>query len=400
MPSEHAKLSPSAAERWLVCPGSVGLSEQVPEPPSSPYAEEGTCAHALAELKASYLILGEYTSEQYHRAHRHWKHSWAEFTSDEAVLAEMEIHTDAYVELLKERLALYPNSHLSLEQRLDTGVPSSWGTSDAVISSPFHIEIVDFKYGSGVQVMVECNPQLRLYGVGALDAFEILGDLELVRITVHQPRIGRNGYVATEEITPEDLREWRSSILPVAEEALGPDAHFQPSEDACRWCPASGRCQAQIDEVFSVPFDEKPKLMTPEQMGEVRPKVKMIENWLNAFEEASLHTAYSEGKAIPGYKVVLSGGRRYVADHETAEAKLINAGYDRDEIMTPRKVKGIGDLESLLGEEDFERILVKPGVVKKSEGKPALVPESDKRPAINPDSEAQKAFSEIEDDVI
>lgn len=396
MPSSHAKLSPSASERWLVCPGSVGLSEQFPDE-SSIYAEEGTCAHALAELKASYIILGEYTSEQYHRAHRHWKSQWPEFTSKEEILTEMEIHTDAYVELLKERLTLFPNSHLSLEQRLDTGVPSCWGTSDAVISSPFHIEIVDFKYGSGTAVFVERNPQLRLYGVGALDAFDILGDIQLVRITVHQPRIGRNGYVATEEITPEDLREWRSSILPIAEEALGPDAHFQPSEAACRWCPASGQCKAQMNDIFSLPFDEEPKLMTPEQMAEIRPKTAMISSWLEAFEKAALHVTFSEGKTIPGYKVVLSGGRRYVADHEDAETKLLVAGYDREEFMTPRKVKGIGDLESLLGEEDFERILVKPGIVKKSEGKPALVPESDKRPAINPNSEASKVFEDIEE---
>lgn len=396
MPSEHAELSPSAAERWLVCPGSVGLSKNFPNE-SSVYAEEGTCAHALAELKASYYILGEYTTEQYHRAHRHWKTSWSEFTSDEATLTEMEIHTDAYVELLKERLALYPYSHLLLEQRLDTGVPSCWGTSDAVISSPYHVEIVDFKYGSGVQVIVEENPQLRLYALGALDAFDFLGDLELVRITVHQPR---RGYTATEEITPEDLREWRSSILPTAEEALGPDAHFQPSDEACRWCPASGSCKAQMDAVFSLPFDDEPKLLTPEQMGELRSKTKMVQDWLNAFEEASLHLAYSKGKKIPGYKVVLSGGRRYVADHEDAETKLLAAGYAWDEFMVPRKVKGIGDLESLLGEEDFERILVKPGIVKKSEGKPAIVPESDKRPAINPNTEAEAVFEDIEEEII
>ena len=50
------------------------------------------------------------------------------------------------VEFLQERVALHPLSNVMLEQRMDCGVPSVWGTSDAVIVSPSHIEVVDLKY--------------------------------------------------------------------------------------------------------------------------------------------------------------------------------------------------------------------------------------------------------------
>lgn len=43
----HAKLSPSSASRWLNCPGSVALCENLPDSSSSA-ALEGTVAHALA----------------------------------------------------------------------------------------------------------------------------------------------------------------------------------------------------------------------------------------------------------------------------------------------------------------------------------------------------------------
>ena len=44
----HAILSPSAAARWLKCPASVAMTASMPEE-TSPYALEGSIAHAVAE---------------------------------------------------------------------------------------------------------------------------------------------------------------------------------------------------------------------------------------------------------------------------------------------------------------------------------------------------------------
>lgn len=395
MPGEHAKLSPSSAERWLECPASIGLVASLePEGDSddsdTSYAREGTAAHELGEIKAS-LAFGFIHGNQYSRRRSEWVRKYEDLLMvDEGVLTEMERHTDAYVELLQERTKLYPNSMIMLEQRMDTGVPASWGTSDAVIVSPQHVEIVDLKYGKGVQVEAENNPQLRLYALGALDTYgDLLGDTEVIRMTVHQPRMD---HVLTEELTPDELRAWRESIIPIAEEALGEGARFGPSETACRWCPASGRCRAQLEAVFADDmFDADPAALTPEEMAEVLGRVPLVRDWLNAFEEAALDLAYSKGQALPGYKVVLSGGKRSITDPEGAIKALVADGFKRNEIVN-EKVCGITELEKLLGKEGFQAVLGP--YVTKGTGRPSLVPEDDPRPAINPNTEAAKEFGE------
>jgi hypothetical protein len=390
MPDQHAVLSPSSAERWIECPASVRLAATIPQGPESPYAHEGTVAHSLAELKGS-LHFGKITHNLYVKRHNAWLRENMDLLQRDEVLVEMERHTDAYVDLLDQRMSLHRNSQIMLEQRMDAGVPSCWGTSDAVIVSPVHVEIVDFKYGSGVAVEARGNPQLRLYACGALDTFgDILGETENVRITVHQPRMD---HVLTDEMTPEALRTWRDeTAVPAAQEALSDDAHFGPSEKACRWCPASGRCKAQLEDIFSEPFPD-PETMSPLETAAALAGMPKLRNWMKAFEEAALTMAYSEGTRIPGYKVVLSGGQRSVQDPDMAIKILTGAGYAEGEI-TNTKIKGIGELEKLLGRDGFAQLLEEEGIVQRSDGKPAIVPESDKRPPVAPNIEAGKVFSE------
>lgn len=387
MPGLHAKLSPSASERWISCPASIRMEENVPKEPDSVYAAEGTAAHGLGELKAS-LAFGKITPRQFTIRRNKWKREFEHLLTDE-VEAEMEFHTDAYVELILERVKLYPNSEVLFEQRMDTGVPTCWGTSDTVIVSPQHVEIIDFKYGMGVAVEAVGNPQLRLYGCGALDTYgDVLGDTEVIRITVHQPRLE---HTLTEELTPDELRAWRTSIIPIAEVALGDDAPFGPSDEACRWCPASGRCPAQLAEVFSIPFEEPAETLSESDMAVYLGKVKLVKDWLNAFEQAALNMAYSEQKEIPGFKVVMSGGKRYFRDGDGAIEELVKAGYSLDKV-SKRSIRGIGELETLLKEKFTD--LVDP-FLSKSEGKPSLVPESDRRRSINPGTRAAEEFDAI-----
>lgn len=389
MPSEHARLSPSSAERWISCPASVTMAEQVHTPQvDSPYAAEGTTAHALAEIEAS-IAFGLIDGPTYTARYDEWR-----ATVDAPTAAEMHRHADAYVELLGERMALYPGSQLLLEQRLNTGVPGCWGTSDAVIVSPQHVEIVDFKYGAGLAVEAEGNPQLRLYALGALDTYgDILGDTEVVRMTVHQPRMH---HVLTEELTPAELRAWRTTVVaPAAVLVNSEEPPFGPSEAACRWCPVSGKCKAQLEDVFSTPFEEDPALLPPAQVGEVLAKVPAIKKWLKAFEAAALDMAYSDGQQVPGFKVVTSGGRRVINDVPGAIEALVRYGYDPDTVA-PRRVNGIGDLERLLGDKDTFDTLLGAYVVR-TEGRPSLVPESDRRRPISPNTEAQQAFGPVAD---
>lgn len=381
----HAVLAPSAAERWLSCPASVRMSRQVSQPPApSSYAEEGTAAHALSELYARRVILGTLTPAAYKKELAAWHRTYDSAVDD---FAEMDSYAEAYVVLLQGKLAEHPGSQLLLEQRVPTGVPSCWGTSDAVIVSPVHVEIVDLKYGKGVQVEAEENPQLRLYGIGALEAFgDLLGEPEFVRMTVHQPRLH---HTVSEDLTAAELRAWRDSILPIAEQALGHDAPFGPSDAACRWCPASGQCAAQLAYNTTMDFGTDPDVLDDAALQEALDRIPAIEAWCAAVRAFALDRIYSKGQPIPGYKVVASSGRRFIADPDGAIKALKAMGYTMNQVATT-KIKGIGELETLL-KGDF-RLL--DSFVSKSEGSPSLVTEDDGRPSLFPNDEAAKEFAE------
>lgn len=382
----HAVLSPSGASRWIQCPASVGLIATLPEQEDdgSVYAREGTAAHALGEIKAS-LAFGKITARKRTSLVKAWR---AEYEISDETFAEMTEHTDAYVALLLERAAVYPHTEVFLEQRVDTGVPQSWGTGDAVLVSPTHVEIIDLKYGKGLAVEAEGNSQLRLYGIGALEGFgDLLGEVETVTMTIFQPRLH---HTLSETLPAEELRAWRDSIIPIAEEALAGSSTFGPSESACQWCPASGICTAQYDYMMETDFGTDVAAMTPEDIAKVLPRVSEIKKWLAAVEAAALRLAYSEDTPIPGWKVVLSGGRRVIRDPEGALEALAYAGYDFDTVGK-KSLRGIGELEKLM-KDDFETILS--SFIERTPGNPAMVVETDRRESIDRNASAAADFGE------
>lgn len=361
------------------------MAHEVELPPGegSVYAQEGTAAHALAFLRARHEIQGHSAPDL-----DAWREAYRNVVEDEE---DMWHHIDSYLDHLREQLKKRgPEAVLLLEQRVPTGVPSCWGTSDAVIVSPRHVDITDLKYGRGVEVSANENPQLRLYGVGALEAFgDILGWVETVTMTVFQPRIGN---IETEELSALHLRAWRDSIIPIAEEALGHDARFGPSDAACRWCPAAGQCRAQLEWATAMDFAVIPETITGEELRAALDAIPAIESWCAAVKQYALDSVYSHGKEVPGYKVVMSGGKRSIPDEELALEALELAGFTFDQIGR-RKLKTLGDLEKLL-RRSFDTVLG-PFVVK-GKGSPSLVPETDSRPSVTPNQEAVREFRILE----
>ena len=361
------------------------MAEALPsEGEGSVYAQEGTAAHALAEIMARDQLLGGFTKQQLVAAVNKWRKKYDVAEDAEAEMAE---HAQAYVDYLRRRLDETPGAQLLLEQKLPTGVPDSWGTSDAVIVSTTTVESVDYKYGLGVRVEAHGNPQLRLYGVGALEAYgDLLGEVETVRLTIFQVRLD---HVVWEEISADELRAWRDSIIPIAEMALGPDAPFGPGEDTCRWCPASGHCKAQMEWATQRDFGIKPDIMDDDELAEALDQIPFIKAWCAAVESYALDRAYSQGKPIPGYKVVLSGGRRSVTGDIDELVKTATAlGYTRDDVAV-LKPRGIGELEKKL-KDDFA--LVAAPFITKGTGSPSLVKDDDARDAISPEGQAAKDF--------
>lgn len=379
--AEHAVLSPSSAERWLACPASVRLSIGVKDE-SSVYADEGTNAHTRAEMIAARRF-GLIDEAEYLRRQKRWR----SIVTDPDARLEMSDHADDYADLIGEALARHPHSSLLLEQRVYTGVHGCWGTADAVIVSPRHVHVIDYKYGKGVEVCAEDNPQLKLYGVGALDTFgDVLGDTEFVEWTIHQPRLGTT---STDSTTVADLRRWRDhAVAPVAAEALAGSDRFGPSLTSCRWCPVAGTCRPRIETLARLDFGH-PELMSANELAELIPRLPEIRDMASAVEAAALQRVYADGETIPGWKVVRSGGRRKIVDDEEAIDRLIRAGFTREQVER-RSARTLGDLERLVGKAELPGVLG--STLERSEGKPALAPEDDDRPAISPASAAAEMF--------
>lgn len=394
MPGEHATLSPSSAERWISCPASVRMvAEYAPEKDDdgSVYAMEGTIAHALAEIEASHTF-GLTTRRKYLADRRTWQKDFDAQGYPEDTLADMESHVAKYVAYLAGRLKEIPNSRIMLEQRLNSGVPGSWGTSDAVIFSPEVVEIVDFKYGAGVQVYARRNPQLRLYGLGALDRYgDLLGDTETVTCTVFQPRV-LDGWVDSETLPADELRAWRTQVaIPAAEETTQPDARFGPSEDACRWCPVKNICRVRMETACQEDFSKPAEVLSAEELAEVLHRVPMIKTWVADVQAHALAQAYEKGEQLPGWKVVMSGGKRSIVDAPKALELLQAKGYTLEQVaIVDPKPRTLGALEKLVGKKVLPEVLGP--TLRKGDGKPSLVPESDPREPITADSGAAADF--------
>ncbi len=239
MPTKHARCSASAAYRWINCPGSVALSDQCPDPGSSSYADEGTVAHSLAELKLRH-VLHEITDAQY-------KKRLAKIQQDDYYNGEMDEATDFYVEtVLEEFAAAGEGAELMIEQRLDLSqwIPEGFGTSDAVIIGGSMIQVIDLKYGKGIKVEAKNNPQFRLYGLGAVSLFGDLYDFDTVKTTVVQPRLD---HVDSEVVILKELLLWgEEEVAPRAIMAMEGSDYFVAG-DWCRFCPAKARCRKRAE---------------------------------------------------------------------------------------------------------------------------------------------------------
>jgi hypothetical protein len=373
MPKAHAKLSPSAADRWIHCPGSIRLSEQCPDPGSSAYADEGTVAHAAAEAKLLYAA-AEISKKAY--SARIAKLKKSEYWS-----GEMDEATDLYASLVRERIAALgeDDAELMVEQRfsLDKWAPGSFGTSDAVIVGGGAIEVVDLKYGKGVRVSAKGNPQLRLYGLGAAELFGDIYDFSSVRTTIIQPRLD---HISSEEMPLGELRLWaEQTVKPAAEAALGGDGPTA-SGDWCRWCPAKAICRTRAEEQLALARYEfaEPELLQTEEIGNVLAKAEALQKWVADIQEYALQQAV-QGEHFDGWKLVEGRSVRKYADDLKVAEKLQAAGFPEASLYE-RKLLGITAMEKLVGKKKLAQVLG--DLIVKPSGKPVLVGADDPRPEL------------------
>lgn len=386
--AQHAKLSASGAKKWMACPGSVVLEAQFPDESSS-YAQEGTTAHSLGEAKIK-LATKALTKAKYHKA-----------IKDLEITEEMEEYTDGYRDFVLERFnaakANTPDAKLLLEQRLDFSewVPEGFGTGDCVIVADGYLEIIDLKYGAGVVVSVEGNPQLRLYALGASAAWDYLYGFDEVTMTIYQPR---RDNISTETVTADELYQWGAEVTVKAELAnSGTDECYAGSHCDDGFCKARPVCRAYAEscsQLAALDF-KRPNLLSVEEISEVLELSGRLTKWAELVKAYALEQARA-GVKFPGYKLVEGkSSRSYnLADAEIVD-RLTDHGYAQDDLMI-RKLRTVADMEKFLGKSVFNELLG--DAVNKTGGTPTLAPIDDKRPEISSVAAAQEDFKDMTND--
>ena len=405
MPPElHALLGASKAHQWMACTPSARLCERLERrlgtAKTTPYAAEGTKAHALGEMKVRYALWkadgmtakkhGEMTPEQRElyagvnvNRYKALRKELVEQSGE--IPPDMEKATDTYADVIMERYLRArendPSAHLFLEQRLDYSkwVPHGFGTGDAIIVSNTILDVVDYKHGAGVWVSAVGNPQLRLYSLGALMRFYNLYDFENVRYTIVQPRMNN---LSEDYISVGDLLAWaKDEVEPKARLAWEGKGELLPGEH-CRFCTAKAVCSARVAEalkVFNSGLAGSGEL-SDEQITALLPSLDAAEAWIKDIREYTENRALA-GQKFAGYKLVRGRkpNRKWISDDKVVES-LLRAGYG-PETFEETKLKSVGDVEKALGKPAFRALVGE--YVSQGEGKLTLVPESDPRPEYN-----------------
>ena len=378
--TDHALLSASGAQRWLSCPPSARLEEAVEEQ-SSEYAKEGSFAHELAEL---YLAqdLGLTEKSEFNKRLKELRQN--PFYSEE-LDTYVKVYMDFAIEKINETRARTKDAVVLLEMKLDysTWVPEGFGTGDLVLVTDDVLEVIDFKYGRGIQVGAEDNPQMRLYALGALSQFGCLYEVNTVRMTIVQPRLDS---ISTDEMTVKELINWGERIVkPIADIAFKGEGEFKAG-DHCRFCRVRATCRARAEMNMKLAcYDFKePPLLTDEEIVEVLDAADEYMKWISDLQGYALDQAVNSGKKWPGYKLVEGRSYRRYKDQDKVAEALIAAGYKEDEIYE-KVLLGITKMERAVGKKKFNELLA--GLIEKPPGKVKLAPESDKRPAVKSTAE-------------
>jgi len=164
----------STAKRVINCPGSVALVQKMPPKPSSKYADEGTLLHnVMAEL-----IMGDEPPEFYLGT-----------TYEDQVLTQ-ELIDNKIKPALEALDAIDPQRIMEIEAetRVNFGdlLPNVFGSTDLIGRLGNRAVVLDWKFGDGVMVEVEENPQLMFYAAAAMRtpeaqwAFDGVTEIEMV----------------------------------------------------------------------------------------------------------------------------------------------------------------------------------------------------------------------------
>ena len=389
-PNGHAVLSASGAARWLACTPSARLEEGLPDTTSAA-AAEGTLAHSIGEILIRQEISGpalEFTIML--------DNLKKDPLYSPAMLAHLIEYSDFTAERYNAAKVLTPDAVIEQEIAADYSkyVPEGVGTLDVCIIADGTLEIIDLKFGKGVEVSAVDNPQMKLYALGALEKYDWLYTIDRVKMTIYQPRIDN---FSTWVITVKDLRQWAETELRTKSLlAWTGQGDFVPGKH-CQFCKVRATCKANAAfnlDIARTDFIE-PVLLSDPELADIIQRAAMFKNWIKSVEDYALHAAVKEGRKFPGLKLVEGRSARIYKEPETIASTLHLAGFDDSQIF---ELVGITKLEKLVGKKPLDKLVGQ--YIVKTTGKPTLVPQDDKRQELNSAAAALADFAaDLDDDI-
>lgn len=366
-PEKHALLGASSSARWLNCPPSARLTEGLQDSGSA-YAAEGTLAHKIAE---------DYLRRFVNDESLYFNVGWCQ--DDPLFYPGMVDDVRPYVDYVTTRFneeeAKSGAAFLEIEARLDFSewVPEGFGTGDAIIMNDCLLEVIDLKFGKGVAVDATDNPQLKLYALGALEAYGYIYDIDTVRVTIVQPRLD---HISSWECSVKDLVTWAEDVVkPAAEKAFAGKGRAKCGE-WCRWCKIKATCKTRAAGMQKVADKRKKAELTDADIAEILAAASEIKSWLSDLEGEVLQRLLDGGE-LEGWKVVEGRSNRKIKDPDDL-AEVLLRDYDSDRVFRPQELKTLTDLEKLVGKKAFAESYGQ--YIYKPEGKPTLAPDTDPRP--------------------
>lgn len=379
---EHALLSASSAHRWLACPSSAVAAEAYPNQDTE-FTREGTLAHEVAEAMTRLSDRGKGCALPFDlNAYLSEHHG-----CDQEMLDCAEGYADYILELTERDDAV-----VLLEQRVDFSpwVPDGFGTCDCIIIQGETLTIIDYKYGKGVPVSAEDNPQMKLYALGALNDYGIAYDVTKVEMHIYQPRLNN---ISVDRLTVDELTTWAEKVVrPIAQKAAKGKGGYKAGAH-CKFCPHAGRCReltkACTEFVTSHDLRVAVPVLAPHEVAEVLAMEPLVSLWIKRVKTQALQTMLDGGE-VPGYKVVegKQGNRKWTDEWKVLDA-LIQQGYKSEDI-TETKLLSPAAMDKAIGKKKAAELLT--DYIDRSPGAPTIAPAADKRPTYDRVAEAVKDF--------
>ena len=372
-PIKHALLGASSAARWIACPPSARATEHLPEE-TSEYAAEGTRAHELCEKALRYKRAKWEAGIPFDLLS-----DWAQ----QSMPTEMFNAVCRYTSFIHELWVGFPcRPGVFIEQEVDVSqwVPGGFGTCDCLLIGDGILHIIDFKYGQGVPVNPEHNPQLMYYALGAYALFDGIDEVDTVRLSIVQPRMQEEPQ--TWELPLADLLTWAREVLqPAAELAWKGEGVYHPGGH-CRFCKAYPSCRAWQKQYGPLagfePYPE-PATLSDEELGEWLQKLERLAAYAKDLEEYA-QQALLDGRSLPGWKLVQGRSTRKWTDQDAAFRQMEHDGIDEAMLYTRTPIS-LTAAEKMIGKKKFAETMS--AFITRAPGAPKLAAASDPRPAYN-----------------